>query len=127
MQIQLDNIGSGERLLQQIGEEEFVDDARTRDAHRAFLLTGWTGRYHHAAQHPFGSHRYLWAVVKTADTLAFWTLLNLIWGQMQARLDQRMIEGSVFLASRHKSETGEVCKHCSSAILAIEPEQRALL
>ena len=40
VQVQLDDIGGGERLLRQIGEEEFVDDARTRDANRALLLAG---------------------------------------------------------------------------------------
>ena len=38
MQIQFDDIGGGEGLLRQIGEEEFVDDARTRDANGTFLV-----------------------------------------------------------------------------------------
>jgi hypothetical protein len=40
MQVQLDDIGGGKRPLRQIGEEEFVDDARTRDADPAFLCAG---------------------------------------------------------------------------------------
>jgi hypothetical protein len=38
MQVQFDDIASGEPLLWQVGEEKFVDDARTCDAHRAFLF-----------------------------------------------------------------------------------------
>src|SRR6266702_4460461 len=38
MQVQLDDIAGGKRLLRQVGKEELVDDARTRNAHRAFLF-----------------------------------------------------------------------------------------
>jgi len=37
MQIDLDHIGGGESLLRQIREEEFIDDALPRDAHRTLL------------------------------------------------------------------------------------------
>ncbi len=81
------------------------------------------GGHHHAAQHALGSHRHLWAVVETAHHLAFWTLLDLIGGQVQARLDERMIEDGVLFASCHKSETSQVGEDGSGPILAIEPEQ----
>jgi len=45
---------------------------------------------------------------------------------MQTRLDHRMIEHGVLFPSRHKSETGQVRKHRSGAVLTIEPEQRVL-
>lgn len=40
MQIQFDNIDSSKCLLGQVGEEELVDNARTRDAHRTLLFGG---------------------------------------------------------------------------------------
>jgi hypothetical protein len=49
MEIQLDDIGSGERLLRERGQEEFKDDANTRDPNGAlFGPAGWvatTTRY----------------------------------------------------------------------------------
>src|SRR5260370_7365377 len=127
MQIQLNDIGGGECLLWKIGEEEFVDDARTRHAHGALLFGGWMRCHHHAAAHAFGSHWHLWAVVETAHRLALWTLLELIRGKMQTRLDQRMIEGSILFATRHKRETRQISKHGSRAVLAVEPEEGACL
>ena len=44
---------------------------------------------------------------------------------MQTRLDLRMIEDSVFLATSHKDKACQIREHGSSPILAIEPEQRA--
>ena len=38
MQVHLDDISSSERLLRQVREEEFVDDARTGNANRALLV-----------------------------------------------------------------------------------------
>lgn len=51
MQVQLDDIGGGEGVLRQIREEEFVDDARTRDANRALLFTSRMGCHNHTARH----------------------------------------------------------------------------
>jgi hypothetical protein len=127
MQIQLNDIGGGECLLWKIGEEEFVDDARTRHAHGALLFGGWMRCHHHAAAHAFGPHWHLWAIVETAHRLALWTLLELIRGKMQTRLDQRMIEGSILFATRHKREARQISKHGSRAVLAVEPEEGACL
>src|SRR5579875_3165536 len=66
MQIQLDHIRGRECLLRQGGEEEFIDDALTRDAHRTLFLAGWMGRYHHAAGHTLSPHKHFRAVVETA-------------------------------------------------------------
>jgi hypothetical protein len=73
MQIQLDDIGSGEGLLRQVGEEEFVNDACTCDTNRTFLFAGWMGGHHHAAGRVLGSHWDLRAVVDAAYHL---TLLS---------------------------------------------------
>jgi len=50
------------------------------------------GCHDHATGHPLGAYRDLWAVVEAAHDLTFRALLELIWEQMQARLDARMIE-----------------------------------
>jgi hypothetical protein len=70
MQIHLDDIADGERLLRQSGEEEFVDDAGTRKANPALRFAGWMGRHHHAAMHAKRSHRYIRAEVSAAHQLA---------------------------------------------------------
>ncbi len=75
-----------------VGEEEFIDDARPRDANRTLLVALGMGGHHHAAQHALGSHRHLWTVVEAAHHLAFRALLELIGGQVQTRLHERMIE-----------------------------------
>jgi hypothetical protein len=57
--------------------------------------------------------------------LTFRALLDLIWEQMQARLDARVIEGGVVFAAGHKSEASQVGERSRSAILSIEPKQGA--
>src|SRR5713226_3371928 len=123
MQIHFDDVGSGKPLLRQLGEEEFVDNARTRDANWALLVASWMGRHHHPARHTLGSYRHLWAVVEAAHHLAFRALLELIGGQMQTRLDKRMIEHRVLFAAGHKGEASQVSQHGPGAILSIEPEE----
>src|SRR6266566_9597598 len=123
MQVHLDDISSSERLLRQVREEEFVDDARTRNANRALLVARWMGRHHHAAQHTLGTHRHFQAVVEAADDLTFRTLLELIGGQMQTRLDQRVIEHRVLFAASHEGEAREIGEHGPRAILPVEPKQ----
>ncbi len=46
---------------------------------------------------------------------------------MQARLNLRMIEQIIVLATRHKREASHIGKHRPIPILAIEAEQRAFL
>src|SRR5512135_2454434 len=122
MQVQFDDIASGEGLLWQIREEEFVDDARARDANLALLLTGRMGRYHHAAGHTLSSHRHLWAVVEAAHQLTFGSLLDLIGGQVQTRLDQRVIEYAVVFAASDKGEPRHIREYGPGAILPVEPQ-----
>jgi len=70
MQIHLDDIRDGERMWWHIGEEEFVDDARTRDPNPALLVADWMRRHHHAAPHALGSHGHVRAVIEAAHQLA---------------------------------------------------------
>src|SRR5712691_2923656 len=85
------------------------------------------GSYDHTAQHPFGSHRHLRAIVETAHRLAFCTLLDLIGGQVQTRLNERMIQHAVLFATGHKGKASHIGEHSPGAILAVEPQQGALL
>ncbi len=109
------------RGSRQIGEEEFVDHARARDANRTLLLAGWMSRHHHAARHPFRPYRDVRTVVEAAHRLAFRTLLKLIGRQVQTRLDERVIEHAVLFAAGHKREPSHIGEHRSRAILPIKP------
>jgi len=126
MQVQFDDIGGGERPLRQVGEEQFIDDARTRDPNRALLLACWMGGYHHAAGHALRPYRHCRAVVEAAHDLTFWTRLKLIGGQVQTRLNERVIEHGVLFATRHKGKASQIGEHGSGAILSVEPQQGML-
>ena len=125
MQIQLDHIAGSERLLREVREEQFVDDAFPRDTYRALLLGGWMGGHDHAAQHTVGSDRDIGTIVEGAYHLAFRALLELIGRQVQTRLNEWMIEDRVLLATGHKGEARHLGERGPCAILAVEPEQRA--
>jgi hypothetical protein len=113
--------------LSQAGEEEFVDDALSREANPALLFVGRVGRHHHAARHARRPHRHLGAVVEAAHHLTFRTLLKLIRWQVQTWLDEWVIEDGVLFATRHEGEARGVRKYSPGAILSIQPEQSAFL
>ncbi len=127
MQVQFDDIASSEPLLWQVSQEELVDDARTRDAHRALLFACGMRGHHRAAAHALRTHRDLWAVVEAANHLAFGTVLELIRRQVETRLDERMIKHAVLFATGHKREASHIGEHRPIPILPIEPQQRAFL
>ena len=85
------------------------------------------GRHNHAAGCLIGSYRDLGAIVEAAHHLTFGTLLELIGGQVQPRLNQRMIKHAIFFAPGHKREASEVGEHRAQAILPIKPQKRAIL
>src|SRR6266568_7778459 len=115
------------RGSRQVGEEEFVDDARTRDPNGTLLFARRMRCHNHAAAHALGPSRYLRAVVEAAYHLTFWTLLDLIRGEVQTRLDERMIEYRVLFAAGHIGEAGQVGENSPGAILSVEAEQGARL
>lgn len=53
MQIQFDDIDSGKGVLWQVGKEEFVHNARTRDSNGTLLFRGWMGCHDYAVQRTF--------------------------------------------------------------------------
>jgi hypothetical protein len=84
------------------------------------------GCYHHAADHTLRPHRNIPAVVEAAHHLAFWTLLELIGWQVQARLDERVIEHAVLFATGYEGEACQIGEHGSRAILSKDMQQGAL-
>src|SRR3989440_8218568 len=116
------NRGSWQR-----GEEQLVDHAQTREANRALLFAGWMGGHNHATLHALRPHWHCWAVVETAHDLTFRTLLDLIGGQVQTRLDEWVVEHRVLFAAGHVGETSQVCQHGPGAILSVEPQQSTRL
>ena len=125
MQLQLDDIAGGKRLLRQVGEEKLVDDALTCDAHRALLFARRMRCDDHAAAHAERSHRDLGAVVEIADHLAFPALVELIGRQVQTRLNEWVIEHLVLFTAGDKREACQIREDGSSAILAKDMQQRA--
>jgi len=127
MQIQLTHVAGREGVLWQIREEQFVDNARTRDSNRALLFFRGVRGHNHTTRRTIGSHRDRWTIVETAHHLAFRALLELIGGQVQASLNQRMIEEVRVFPTHHEREACHIGEHCSIAVLPIEPEQCAFL
>src|SRR5258708_22978195 len=120
MQVQLDDIAGGKPLLRQGSEEQLVDDACARDAHRVLLLACGMGGDNHAAVYAIGSDRHLWTVVEAAHHLAFRALLKLIGWQVQAGLNEWMIEDAVLFATRHQRGARQIGEDGSSPILACQ-------
>ena len=102
MQIYFNDVGSGEPLLGQAGEEEFVDDTFPRDANPTLLFASWMGCYYHAAVHALWPYWHIRTVVEAAHQQAFGTMLELIGWQVQTCLDQRMIQHRVVTAAHHE-------------------------
>jgi hypothetical protein len=54
-------------------------------------------------------------------------MLELIWGQVQTRLHERMIQHAILFAAHHEREASQIGQHGSGAILPIQPKQNRLL
>ncbi len=126
MQIQLDDIAGGKRLLWQGGEEEFVDNARTRDAHWALLLASGMRCHDHAAPYALRPHRHVWTVVEAADDLACLRAVGTDRGadaNAPGQEDDRA-PCTLCLVSRKRNPRDRRAR--PRTILAIEPQQSAL-
>ena len=111
MQVELDDVSCGERSLWEVGEEQFVDDACTRDAHWTLFLACRMGGDNHAAGCSERSNRDLRAIVEITHCLAFGALLDLIRWQVQTRRNAWMIEQAVVFATGHKREPSQIGEH----------------
>lgn len=63
-----------------------------------------------------------WTIVEATRCLAFGTLLDLIGGPVQSRLNQRMIEQVRAFAAHDTREASHIGEHRSIAIVSVEPE-----
>ena len=121
MQVHLDHIAGRKAVLRQVGEKQFVDHPSTGDADWARLGAGGMCGHDHAVGSSFRSHRNLGAIVEAANQLAFGTLLELIRRQVQACLNQGVIQHAVVFTASYKREARHIGKHRAQAILAIQP------
>src|SRR5690242_18581760 len=113
MQGQFDDVSDRKCLLWQVREKEFVNNACTCDANGTLLFARGMGRYHHTACDALGAYRHAWTIIEAAHHLAFRALLGLVGGQMQACLDEWMIQHSVVFAAGHESEACQIGEHGS--------------
>ena len=123
MQIQRHDVGGGECLLREAGEEEFIDDASTRDPNRTLLFGGLMGRDHHAARNAIRPHRHSRAVVERAHHPTLRVGQVLIGRQFQANLDFSAFQEMIGFAAHHKRQPSEISEDGSRAILPVEAQQ----
>src|SRR5207245_7038525 len=84
------------------------------------------GRYHNPTARARRPDGHLEAVVKGAHEWTFRTAELLVWGQMQADLDLRLVKHPIVFAAHHIGEGGEIGKDGSGAILPIQTEEDSL-
>jgi hypothetical protein len=125
MQIQFNDIADREGVLGQIREEQLVDHAFSCDANRTLLFRSLMRGHNDAIELAIGPDRDLWTVVEAAHHLTFGSLLHLIGGQVQACLNERMVEQAIVFPAGDKREASHIGEDRSIAILPIEPHQRA--
>src|SRR6266516_953057 len=102
MQIQLHDVRSREALLGQAGKEEFIDDAFSCDTNPALLFASGMSCHDYAAMDAFWSHWHIRAIIEAARDQAFGVVQELVGGQVQAGLNQRMIQHGVIFATHHE-------------------------
>jgi hypothetical protein len=127
MHLPRDDIGSGERFLRQVCEEECVDDALARDADPAFQWPFGMGRHHHAAAAPLWPYSDIRAVVAGAHQGTFWAAEVGIGGQVQPRPHDRVIQHRVVFAPHDEGEASQIRADGPRAIEALSSQQGACL
>ena len=66
MQVERHHIGGGERVLREMREKEFIDDALAGVTNPALFLGSRMGRHHDTAAVALRPHRDIWTVVELA-------------------------------------------------------------
>src|SRR5258708_24646852 len=127
MQVEGDDIGSGESALGKIREEEFIDDTRAGDTDWALPRVRRMGCHHHAAALSRWPHRHIRTIVERAHQITFRAYELLIGWQVQAALDLRSLQHCVVFAARHIGEACQIGDDSPRAILPIQPQQDQLL
>jgi len=87
MQIQGHHIRRRKGSLRQLGQEQFVDDPITFDAHPGLFRPCRMGCYHQATALAAWTHYHLWAVIEGALESALRAAELLIWGKREPKLD----------------------------------------
>jgi hypothetical protein len=126
MQIQRHDIGSGEGSLRELRQEQLVDQADAFNADTRLLLRGRMGRHHDTAALPARAHSHIRAIIEGAHQATFRARELLIGGQVQARLDERLVKHLIVFATHHIAEACQIGKDGSGAILPIHTEEGTL-
>src|SRR2546429_9806845 len=97
MQVECHHIGGGERVLRQMSEKEFVDDAIASVTDAALFRGRWMGGHHDTATHPLWPHSDIGAVVELPHQATFRTAELPFCRQVHAALDLGPIRHAVIL------------------------------
>lgn len=125
MQIQLDHIACSERLVWQVREEPFVDHAFSCDSNRTLLFPCGMRRSNDARALAIGPDWDLWTVGEAAHHVTFGALLELVGRQVQACLNEWMVEQTRVFPAGHQREASHIGEDRSIALLPVTPDQRA--
>jgi hypothetical protein len=127
MQIERADIGSSERFLRQVREEQLVDDALSGEADATLLLGSRMGRHDDVEAEPCWSHRHVRAVVERAHQPTFWVGELLIRGKLEASLHLGSLKYPIVFAPHDEREADQGSYDSSCAILPIQPQQGTFL
>src|SRR6266516_5938814 len=105
MQVECHHVGGGERLLREIGQEQFVDNSGAFDAHPALRFPGWMGCHDDITPLSLWSYSYVRTIVERAHQGTFRAAKLLIGGKMQTHMDMRGRKLDVPFAPRNARET----------------------
>src|SRR5712692_4961323 len=125
MQVECHHIGGGERILREMREKEFVDDAIASVTDAALFRGLRVGGYHDAAAHALWPHRDIGAVVELPHQAAFRAAELLVGRQVQTALNLWPIQHSVIFAAHDEREACQIGDDGSCPILSIQPQQGA--
>ena len=99
MQVKSQHIGGGERVLRQMGEKKFVDNAIAGVTDAALFRARWMGGYHDPATRALWPDSDIGTVVELPHQATFCTAELLVGRQVQATLHLWPIQHGVITAS----------------------------
>src|SRR5216684_7290122 len=125
MQVECHHIGGGERVLREMGEKEFIDNALAGVTDAALFLGSRVGGHHDAAAHALRPHRDIGAVVELSHQATFRAAELLVGRQVQTALHLWPIQHGVIFAAHHEREACQIGDDGPCPILPIQPQQGA--
>jgi hypothetical protein len=123
MQIQGHDITCGERVLRQIGQEQFIDDARAGHADPTLRFCGWMCGDHDSAGFLRRAESQVRTVVEGTADPAFWMLEVLIWRKFQASLDLGPLQDLIVFAPHDIPQSCQVNEDGSCPVLPIQAQE----